>query len=64
MMKPLATVIMFYDAPTAPPGTFDDFLNIPGATISDVKTRSLLSLVQATPGSPEGIRWVVYMHRP
>ncbi|KDQ05818.1 hypothetical protein BOTBODRAFT_122239 [Botryobasidium botryosum FD-172 SS1] len=46
---------LFYDAPTAPAGTFDDFLSIPAVT-RDVKTRSLLSLVKSTPVPVEGFR--------
>ncbi|CCM00866.1 uncharacterized protein FIBRA_02912 [Fibroporia radiculosa] len=41
----LASVIMFYDAPTPPSGIFDDFLTIPNVE-EDVSTRSYLSLVQ------------------
>ncbi|OSX60855.1 hypothetical protein POSPLADRAFT_1146473 [Postia placenta MAD-698-R-SB12] len=41
----LASVIIFYDAPS---GIFDDFLSIP-ALATNVKTRSFLSLVQVEP---------------
>jgi hypothetical protein len=57
LLQPISTVQIFYDAPTAPAGTFDDFLNIPGAIAQDVQTRSLLSLVQAAPdGDVTGLR--------
>lgn len=47
---------MFYDAPTPPAGIFDDFLAIPFFT-KDIKTRSFLSLVQASPANAtEGTR--------
>ncbi|KZV98072.1 FAD-binding domain-containing protein [Exidia glandulosa HHB12029] len=45
---PGAVLLLFYDAPTAPAGTFDMFMNIP-AFSKDVKTRSFSSLVQAAP---------------
>ncbi|EJD01924.1 FAD-binding domain-containing protein [Fomitiporia mediterranea MF3/22] len=45
---PGATLNLFYDAPDQPDGIFDDFLNTPHVS-KDVSTRSLLSLVQATP---------------
>ncbi|KZV98071.1 FAD-binding domain-containing protein [Exidia glandulosa HHB12029] len=45
---PGAVLLLFYDAPTAPAGTFDMFMNIP-AFSKDVKTRSFLSLVQSSP---------------
>ncbi len=42
-------IIAFYDAPTAPNGTFDEFLNLqPYGTL---QTQSYLSLVQASPVS-------------
>jgi hypothetical protein len=42
-------IIVFYDAPTAPNGTFDEFLNLqPYGTL---QTQSYLSLVQASPVS-------------
>ena len=37
-------LFLFYDAPTAPKGTFDEFLAIPH--VSTVKTQSYLSFVQ------------------
>lgn len=46
----LMTAILFYDAPTAPPGIFDDFLAIPYLS-SQVSTQSFLSLVQASPSN-------------
>ncbi|TFY68762.1 hypothetical protein EVG20_g3432 [Dentipellis fragilis] len=48
------TIIIFYDAPMPPPGLFDGFLSIPGATQS-LSTRSFLSMAHATssdPGAP------------
>ncbi|KAJ7627287.1 FAD dependent oxidoreductase [Roridomyces roridus] len=42
--------LMFYDGPTPPSGIFDDFLAIP-ALLTDVSTRSFLSLVQAAPSN-------------
>ncbi|KAF9801524.1 hypothetical protein IEO21_10094 [Rhodonia placenta] len=42
----IASVDIFYDAPTPPDGIFDDFLAIPSLE-SNVQTRSFLSLVQA-----------------
>ena len=38
--------IVFYDAPTAPPGTFDSFTNIT-SVFSDLKTRSYLDMFLA-----------------
>ena len=38
------TQLFFYDGPTPPPGTFDNFINIP-TTSSDLKTRSYLDVV-------------------
>ena len=35
---------LFYDSPTAPPGIFDSFTNIPSVS-SDLKTRSFLDMV-------------------
>jgi predicted ABC-type exoprotein transport system permease subunit len=35
---------LFYDAPTAPPGLFDSFTNIPSVS-SDVKTRSYADMI-------------------
>jgi hypothetical protein len=35
---------LFYDSPTAPPGLFDSFTNIPSVS-SDLKTRSYLDLI-------------------
>jgi len=40
------TQIMFYDGPTPPPSTFDNFTNIP-FVVNDVKTRSYFDLVSA-----------------
>jgi hypothetical protein len=35
---------LFYDSPTAPPGIFDSFINIP-SVLSDLKTRSYLDMI-------------------
>ena len=40
-------IIGFYDAPSAPPNIFEEFLNIPHT--GSLKTRSLLALVQSIP---------------
>ncbi|KAJ7108942.1 FAD dependent oxidoreductase [Mycena crocata] len=48
-LEPFGTVvsnIMFYDGPTPPAGIFEEFLAIP-TLITDINTRSFLSLVQA-----------------
>ncbi|KAJ7615823.1 FAD-binding domain-containing protein [Roridomyces roridus] len=42
--------LMFYDGLTPPSGIFDNFLAIP-ALLTDVSTRSFLSLVQAAPSN-------------
>ena len=39
----LIGVIIFYDGPIAPPGVFDNFINIPSVS-SDLKTRSYLDM--------------------
>jgi hypothetical protein len=39
----LINMILFYDSPTAPPGFFDSFTNIPSVS-SDLKTRSYLDM--------------------
>ncbi len=41
------TLIVFYDAPTAPNGTFDEFLAL--SPYGTLQTRSYLSLVQSAP---------------
>ena len=43
----LIAVLLFYDAPTAPSGIFDDFLNIP--SFGGLATQPYLSFIQATP---------------
>ncbi|KAL4079832.1 FAD-binding domain-containing protein [Scleroderma citrinum] len=43
----IVSELLFYDAPTAPSGIFDQFLAIP-ALQSDISTRSFLSLVQSS----------------
>ncbi|KAJ7487921.1 FAD dependent oxidoreductase [Mycena latifolia] len=45
---PVLAHAFFYDAPTPPPGIFDDFLLIPFIT-KDISTRSLTSLVRLYP---------------
>jgi len=47
---PGLSLVLFYDGPNPPNGTFDSFLNIPSLS-QEVQTRSLLSLVQATPSN-------------
>lgn len=48
--------VMFYDGPTAPPSSFDNFTNIPFVA-SDVKTRSYSDFVSAFPtDSTAGLR--------
>ncbi|KAI0794890.1 FAD dependent oxidoreductase [Abortiporus biennis] len=42
----LSTALLFYNAPTPPPGVFDDFLAIPTIS-SNVSTRNFLDLVQS-----------------
>ncbi|KAJ3507060.1 hypothetical protein NLJ89_g6521 [Agrocybe chaxingu] len=44
-------LVLFYDGPTAPTGMFDAFLAIPSIQ-SNVKTRSFLDLIGATPTGP------------
>ena len=47
---------MVYDAPTPPPGIFDNFTSIPAAA-SDLKTRSYLDMtLTGTPNSSAGFR--------
>ena len=43
--------LCFYDAPTPPPGIFDNFTNIP-ATLSDMKTRSYLDMFMVANSDP------------
>ncbi|KAJ7083230.1 FAD-binding domain-containing protein [Mycena epipterygia] len=45
---PVIAQVLFYDAPTPPPGVFDEFLSIPFVT-KDIGTRSLSSLVRLFP---------------
>ncbi|KAF9038025.1 FAD-binding domain-containing protein [Panaeolus papilionaceus] len=51
MANPIASVLLFYDGPNPPPGIFDSFLSLPAVT-SDLRTRSYLSMIQASPPSP------------
>jgi len=44
----IASIMMFYDAPSPPAGIFDNMLAIPAAS-SNVSTRSYLSLIQVEP---------------
>ncbi|KJA22119.1 hypothetical protein HYPSUDRAFT_41246 [Hypholoma sublateritium FD-334 SS-4] len=46
----ITTQMLFYDAPEPPAGIFDAFLAIP-SVLFDVKTRSFLSLIHATPSN-------------
>ena len=41
----------FYDGPNPPPGTFDNFTNIPSNS-SDLKTRSYVDLILASSANP------------
>lgn len=55
--------MLFYDAPEPPAGIFDAFLAIP-SVLFDVKTRSFLSLIHATPSnSTMGARYISYILR-
>jgi len=45
--------VMFYDGPTPPPGTFDNFTNIPSLS-SDVGTRSYADAILNS--GPGGLR--------
>jgi hypothetical protein len=47
-LQPVATLLIFYDAPNRPSDIFDDFLNIRPLT-KDVSTRSYLSFVKLAP---------------
>ena len=51
-------MLIFYDAPTPPPGIFDTFLAIPYLK-KDISTRSYLSLVQSTPDVLAGTRYAL-----
>ena len=48
---PMVIQSLFYDGPTPPPGTFDQFLAIPHF-MQDIGTRSFLSLVKSMPSDP------------
>ncbi|QRV84351.1 FAD-binding domain protein [Ceratobasidium sp. AG-Ba] len=48
--QPGVSLLMFYDGPTPPAGIFDEFQSITSFS-SDVSTRSLSSLVQASPAN-------------
>lgn len=51
---------MFYDGPSPPSGTFDDFLNVPSLS-RDVKARTFVDFIEATPaGAVNGLR--TYFH--
>jgi len=47
---PIAVTLIFYDAPTAPAGTFDLFTSIP-YLLSDLSTQSYGSLVRSAPSN-------------
>ena len=51
-------MLIFYDAPTPPPGIFDTFLAIPYLK-KDISTRSYLSFVQSTPDVLAGTRYAL-----
>ena len=48
VMQPIPTVIIFYDAPEAPSGVFDEFLAI-FPSIQNLATSSFRSFVQSIP---------------
>ncbi|KAF8551796.1 FAD-binding domain-containing protein [Imleria badia] len=45
---PVPTVILFYDAPTPPPGIFDEFLNI-FPSLDGIATRNFTAFVKSVP---------------
>ncbi|KAL0951020.1 hypothetical protein HGRIS_007761 [Hohenbuehelia grisea] len=47
---PIVSVTLFYDGPSPPPGIFDDFLAISHLS-KDIKPRSFVSVVQASPSN-------------
>ncbi|TDL17551.1 FAD-binding domain-containing protein [Rickenella mellea] len=47
-------VILFYDAPTPPPGTFDEFLKIPSVS-NDAKTSTFPDFISRTAGIDTGL---------
>ncbi|KAH9848116.1 FAD-binding domain-containing protein [Lenzites betulinus] len=57
--QPGLSLLLFYDAPTAPAGIFDDYLAIPHFT-EDVKTRDFLDLVQSFPANISGGQRVAF----
>ncbi|KAG6863990.1 hypothetical protein C0991_001309 [Blastosporella zonata] len=58
--EPGVELTLFYDGPSPPAGTFDDFLVIPYAT-KDVSTRDFLTLVQSSPSDDTyGMRGVFH----
>ncbi|KAF9034077.1 hypothetical protein BJ165DRAFT_1417460 [Panaeolus papilionaceus] len=59
MNTTLASVLIFYDGPSPPPGIFDSFTSLP-SIMKDVKTRSYLSMVQSSPDSFVTNRRVYY----
>ena len=58
IVQPQIALLLFYDAPTPPPGIFDAFLAIPFLQ-SDVSTRSYPSLVQSSPDQLAGTRYAL-----
>ena len=51
-----AAQVLFYDGPTPPPGTFDNFTNIPYIS-GELKTRSYLDVIlTSTANSTAGLR--------
>ena len=57
LFQPTIALLLFYDGPNPPAGTFDDFLAIPYLS-SNVKTTDFLSVVQASPSNAtSGLRW-------
>jgi len=52
----IMTQLTFYDGPTPPPDTFDNFTNIPSNS-SDLKTRSYVDMIlSANTNSTAGLR--------
>ena len=44
LAQTILSVLLFYDAPTTPPGVFDDFLAIPNTT-ADVSARTFVDFM-------------------
>ncbi|PFH48227.1 hypothetical protein AMATHDRAFT_65924 [Amanita thiersii Skay4041] len=58
--QPLSTVILFYNDPNPPSGTFDSFLKIP-SLLKDVSQRSVVSHIKSAPSNlTTGLRGVFH----